>query len=312
MQCLVISGAQNAPTPVLMNLPKPFPGSGEVLIRVASAGVMPTELGWISTWFQKSGGVRVNTIPAHEFSGTVEALGSDVTGVKVGDEVFGMNDWYKDGAMAQYCIAPLGDVAPKPRTLTHSEAASVPISSLTAWQALFDHGRLQPGERVLTHGASGGVGNFAVQLAKQHGAYVIATASAANLDFVTQLGADQVIDYHAQTFEEVAGLVDLVLDTVGGDMLQRSWQVLGPGGRLVTVVSSVASSSDERAKRAFFIVEPRRDQLGRIASLLDTGRLKTFVNTAVPLSEAASAYARRVKGTGRGKTVVCIGKGADV
>ena len=312
MQCLVVSGAQNAPTSVIMNLPKPVPSSGEVLIRVASAGVMPTELGWPSTWFQKSGETRVHTIPAHEFSGVVEALGPDVAGVKAGDEVFGMNDWYRDGAMAQYCIASWQDIEPKPRTLTHSEAASVPIGSLTAWQALFDHGRLQPGERVLIHGAAGGVGAFAVQLAKQQGAFAIATASAANLGFLTQLGADQVIDYRTQTFEEVMGLVDLVLDTVGGDTLQRSWRVLGPGGRLVTVASSSASSFDERAQKAFFIVEPKRDQIGRIASLFDSGRLKTFVNSAVPLSEAASAYAGRIKGTGCGKTVVRLGKGDDV
>lgn len=306
MQSLVVRGTQTEPELSVTDLPKPAPASAEVLIRIAAAGLIPTELGWPSTWTQRSGAVRINTVPSHEFSGMVETLGPDVSGMSVGDEVFGMNDWYMDGGMAEYCVARAQDVAPKPRTLSHAESASVPISALTAWQALFDHARIQADERVLIHGAAGSVGNFAVQLANGHGASVIATASAAHRDFVWKLGAAQVIDYKAQPFEKEVGPVDVVIDTVGGDTLKRSWSVLKPGGRLVTVASSSEALSDERSRKAFFIVQPDRDQLVRITSFLDSNKLKTFVRREVPLPDAASEYIAPVKGTGHGKTVVLI------
>ena len=286
--------------------PQPSPGRGELLIRVYAAGITLTELAWYPTSHRKTGDPRTAAVPAHEFSGIVEAVGEDVGSLEVGHEVFGMNDWYSDGAMAEFCLAPFFAVAPKPRRLTHVEAASTPIGALTAWQGLFDHARLQSGESVLIHGGAGAVGVFAIQLARIHGAHVIATASARNRDFVKSLGADQVIDYRESRFEESVKGIDVVFDTVGGETLERSWSVLKPHGRMVTVVSTAAESTDERVKQAFFIVEPNQKQLVEIASLLDAGKLRPVVDSVVPLSRAPEALAGRLPRRGRGKLVVEI------
>jgi NADPH:quinone reductase-like Zn-dependent oxidoreductase len=218
-----------------------------------------------------------------------------------------MNDWFADGALAEFCIAPLSSVAAKPRNLSHAEAASVPIGALTAWQGLFDHAKLQSGERVLVHGGAGAVGVFAIQLARLHGAHVIATASAGNLDFVASLGAEKVIDYKKSRFEDSAKDVDVVFDTVGGETLERSWGVLGPRGRLVTIASSAENTIDERVKEAFFIMEPNRKQLTEVAEMLEAGRMRAVVDTVIPLSQAPDAFAGRVKRSGRGKIVVEVG-----
>jgi NADPH:quinone reductase-like Zn-dependent oxidoreductase len=286
--------------------PKPRPGRGELLIRVRAAGVVQAELFWYPTLHNRSGGIRTAAVPAHEFSGIVAAVGADVGALEIGREVFGMNDWYADGAMADYCVAPFFAVAPKPDFLTWAEAASAPISALTAWQGLFNHAKLQPGERVLIQGGAGAVGVFAVQLARLWGAYVVATASARNCELVSKLGANKVIDYQTCRFEECAGQMDVVFDTVGGDTLDRSWSVLKPGGRVVTVVSTAADSADPRVKRAFFIVEPNQKQLFEIAALLDGGQLQPVVDTVVPLSQAPDLYAGRVPRHGRGKLVVIV------
>ena len=234
------------------------------------------------------------------------AVGEEFGSLEVGHEVYGMNDWYSDGALAESCIASFFAVARKPRKLTHTEAASVPISALTAWQGLFDRAKLQTGESVLIHGGAGGVGVFAVQLAKQHGARVIATASARNRDFVSSVGADEVIDYRASRFEDHVKDLDVVFDAVGGDTLDRSWAVLKPGGRMVTVVSTVAGSNDPRLKEAFFIVEPSQKQLIEIGCLLDDGRLRTVVDSVVPFENAPEIYAGKVQRQGRGKVVVAF------
>ena len=306
MRSLFVTGLESSPRLALGSAPEPRPGRGEVLIHVWAAGVIRTELHWYPTWHRNSGEARSEPVPGHEFSGTIAALGEDVSGFQVGDEAFGMNDWYANGAMADFCLAPAAALARKPGRLTHVEAASVPISALTAWQALFDHARLQPGERVLVHGGAGGVGVFAVQLAKLHGAHVIATASERNIDFVSGLGAHEVVDYRALRFEDVVKQVDVVLDTVGGETLERSWNVLTPGGRLVTVVSSAEETIDRRVKKAFFIVEPNQKQLTDIAALLDDDRLQAFVDVVVPFSEAADAYAGKLERRYRGKVVVSI------
>ena len=285
---------------------RPQPGSGELLIRVCAAGLMPTELSWSPTSYTKSGAPRIGAIPGHEFSGVVAGLGANAESFDMQAEVYGVNDWYSDGAMAEYCVAPATAVAGKPRTLSHAEAASVPISALTAWQALFDHADLKPGERVLIHGGAGSVGGFAIQLARLHGAHVTTTVSAQNRDFVLSLGAAQAIDYRAQRFEDYTKGMDVVFDTVGGETLERSWSVLKPGGRLVTVGSGAESSSDPRVQKAFFIMEPSRRQLEDIAAMLDTGKLHAELDAAIPLSEAADAYAGRVNRKGRGKLVVQI------
>jgi NADPH:quinone reductase-like Zn-dependent oxidoreductase len=288
-------------------MPRPQAGRGELLIRVFAAGVTPTELLWYPTTHTKAGETRSGAIPGHEFSGVVEETAGDAAVGAVGDFVFGMNDWFADGATAEYCLAPYSGVAPKPRTLTHAEAATVPISALTAWQGLIDRAKLQPGERVLVHGGAGAVGIFAVQLAKLHGAHVTATASERDLRFVTSLGADAVIDHRASRFEDEAQELDVVFDTVGGETLQRSWSVLRPGGRMVTVAATEEAVTDDRTKAAFFIVEPNRKQLGEIGALFDAHRLRTFVGATVPFSQAPEAYSGRIAKQGPGKVVVELG-----
>ena len=194
---------------------------------------------------------------------------------------------------------------PQAGGLSHADAASVPISALTAWQGLLDRARLKSGDRVLVHGGAGAVGIFAVQLARLHGAHVTATASEANAEFVRSLGAEQVIDYRSGRFEEHAGHMDVVFDTVGGETLQRSWTVLKPDGRMVTIVSSEENPADPRTKAAFFIVEPNQKQLCLVAELLETGRLRTVVDTIVPLASAADAYSGKLPHH-RGKIVVAV------
>ena len=271
--------------------PQPRPGEGEVLVRVHAAGVIHTELGWVPTWTTRAGEPRpLPVIPGHEFSGEIAALGAGARGVGVGDLVYGLTDWYRDGAQAEYCVARVTDFAGKPAGVDHVHAAATPISALTAWQGLVDRAGLAAGQRVLIHGAAGGVGTFAVQLARWRGARVTGTASAANLDFVRRLGADEVIDYRAERFEDVVRDVDVVFDTVGGETLERSWGVLKPGGRLVTVAASDEQTNDERIRAAYFIVEPSRTRLAEIARLIDRGALRPVVGAVLPLAEARQAY----------------------
>lgn len=283
--------------------PRPQPAEGEILIQVCAAGVTPTEKHWYPTTHRSNGSLRTRAIPGHEFSGTVVASGHGTTGYRPGEAVFGLNDWFAEGATAEFCITKPAQIAAKPSSLSHIEAASVPIGSLTAWQGLHARARLQSGDRVLIHGGAGAVGLFAVQLAKLHGAYVIATASAANADLVNQLGANEVIDYQSRRFENDAGKVDIIFDTVGADTLERSWDLLKPGGRLVTIAADAESNTDPRVKEAFFIVEPHGEQLASIAALFDSGRLKAFVKAEVPLEEADRAYSGSVKGK-PGKIVI--------
>jgi NADPH:quinone reductase-like Zn-dependent oxidoreductase len=276
------------------------------LIRVHAAGVTSTELLWQPTTHTRSGENRRHAIPGHEFSGTIAAVGPGANGV-VGQEVFGMNDWYAQGATAEFCCAPPSAITPKPTRLPHVEAASVPIAALTAWQGLFDRAQLQAGERVLIHGGAGAVGVFAIQLACQRGAHVVTTASGHDRDFLLRLGAQQMIDYHTERFEDVAKNVDVVFDAVGGSTLQRSWGVLGPDGRLVTIVSTVQSADDERTKQALFFVEPNRRQFCDIAAMLDGGQLRPVVSAVLPFAQAAMAYAREpVRNRRPGKTVVTV------
>ena len=284
------------------DLPRPAPKSGEVLVRVHAAGVTPSELSWVPTWTTREGTARpFPVIPGHEFAGEVAALGGGVTGFAVGDLVYGMNDWYADGAQAEYCVAPADWIAPKPRSLGHEEAAVTPISALTAWQGLIERCGLRDGQRVLIHGGAGAVGAFAVQIARWRGAHVMASASASNLDYVRGLGADEVIDYRATRFEDVVGRVDAVFDTVGGETLARSWGVLRPGGRLVTIASSGEVAKDRRTTEAFFIVEASRSQLSEVAGLIESGVLRPEVGGVFPLAEARAAYEHEPS---RGKAVL--------
>ena len=284
--------------------PTPQPGAGEVLVRVHAAGVTPTELNWAPTWTTQAGAPRpFPIIPGHEFSGEIHALGPGANAFEVGNFIFGMNDWYRDGAQSEFCVARVTDVAIKPRSIDHVLAAMTPISALTAWQGLMERARLAPGERVLIHGAAGGVGLFAVQLARWRRAQVIGTASAHNLDFVRSLGADQVIDHREQRFEDLTQGVDVIFDTVGGDTLGRSWRILGPNGRLVTIAASSEQARNQRVQEAFFIVEPSRAQLEMVAGMIDDGELRPIVDAVFPLANAKQAYQQKPM---RGKVVLNI------
>jgi NADPH:quinone reductase-like Zn-dependent oxidoreductase len=271
--------------------PMPQPGEGEVLVRVHAAGITPTELSWIPTWTAPTGKPRpLPVIPGHEYSGEIAGLGPSVSGAAVGDLVYGLNDWYSDGAQAEYCVARLGDFAAKPASIDHVHAAATPISALTAWQGLIDRCGLLTGERVLIHGAAGSVGVFAVQIARWRGAHVTGTASKVNLEFVRGLGADEVIDYQTTPFEDVVRDIDVVFDTVGGETLHRSWGVLKSDGRVVTIAASEEQTVDARSRSAFFIVEPSRRQLEEIAWLIDSGAIRPIVGSVFPFIEARQAY----------------------
>ena len=282
MKAIQVNNSTQGPALIAAELPRPRPGEGEVLISVRAAGVTPTELQWYPTSRTKDGTPREGAVPGHEFSGVVAELGKNANGFEVGQEIYGLNDWFADGATAEFCLTTLQSIAGKPATLTHEAAATVPIGALTAWQGLLERAKIQPGERVLIQGAAGAVGIFAVQLAHLHRAHVIGTASSANSELIAKLGADEVIDYRASRFEDRTQEVDVVFDGVGGETLERSWSMLKPGGRMVTIAASGEYAGDQRTKDAFFIVEPSQRQLVEVAKLLDAGELKTYVGAVVP------------------------------
>jgi len=294
-------------TVVSADVQKPKPATGQVLVKVHAAGVITTELGWYPTTHQKSGEARVNAIPGHEFSGVIAELGEGASGFKVGQEVYGFNDWFEEGAMAELCVTQPASIAAKPSSLTHVEAASVPISALTAWQGFFEQSKLKAKDRVLVQGGAGAVGTLAVQIAHLHGAHVIATASGKNLSLVKELGADEVVDYRAARFEHKAKDIDIVFDTVGGETRERSWKVLKAGGKMISIAADGEVTTDPKVRDAYFIVKPDQAQLVEIAKLIDAGKLKTFVKAVVPLKDTAAAFAGTVPGArSYGKTVVEI------
>ena len=288
--------------------PAPIPAPGEVLLRVHAAGITPTELTWTETYLTPDGRERLPTIPGHDVSGVVEALGTGVTDLSPGDAVYGLIDFPRDGSAAEYVVVPASDLAPKPESLDHVHAAAVPLSALTAWQAFFLHAGLAPGQQVLIHGAAGGVGAFAVQLARWRGARVIATASARHHEFLRELGAETVIDYRTTRFDEGLCDLDVVLDTVGGEALERSWGVLRPGGTLVSVAAEPPPDPDRDAEKrgVFFIVEPSRAQLVEIARLIDAGHVRPVLETVLPLARAREAFERGLAGHVRGKIVLRV------
>ena len=306
MRALRLTALQTVPELLETDAPEPVPGANQVLVQVFAAGVTPTELLWYPTSHNKDGSERTGAISGHEFSGVIAALGSAVNGHSIGDEVFGMNDWFADGATAEYCVADTSSIARKPASLTHAEAAAVPIGALTALQGL-ERARLRAGQRILVQGGAGAVGVFVIQMARMRGAHVITTASARNLEFLLGLGAERAIDYSAERFEEQVQDLDVVLDCVGGDTLRRSWSVLQPGGRMVTIAADGEATEDSRLKDAFFIVEPNSQQLAETGTLLDQGKLRVFVDAELPLSEAAAAYSREIESRlGYGKTVIVM------
>lgn len=305
MKAVYLTSAAGPEGLVVGEVPETSPKQGEVLVEIHATAVTPTEFSWSPTFTTSTGEPRAfPIILSHEFSGVVSKVGGGVAGVKSGDEVFGLNDWYANGAQAQYCVAPATSLALKPKTLDHATAAVVPISALTAWQGLFDQCRVKKGDRVLVHGGAGGVGLFAVQLAHWSGAYVLATASGPNVDFVRSLGADEVVDYKTTPFETRADNINVIFDTVGGETLARSWGVLREGGRLVTVAAQEEGVSEQRVKDAFFIVKPNQAQLAQVARLLDSAIIRAFVQERFPLERTREAYARAARGGMRGKVAI--------
>jgi NADPH:quinone reductase-like Zn-dependent oxidoreductase len=273
----------------------PRPAAGEALVRVHAAAITRDELDWPVD--------RLPAIPSYELSGVVEAVAPGVEGVAVGEAVYALSPFDRDGAAAEYTVVPAALLAPKPATLGHVESAAIPLAGLSAWQGLFTHGRLARGERVLVHGAAGGVGGFAVQLARWRGARVIGTASG-DLDTARRLGADQVVDHTATRFEDAVGQVDLVFDTAGGERLARSPAVLRPGGRLVSIATEPPAPPGIHA--VYFVVEPDREQLVRLARLADGGDLRPTIDQVFPLADAREAFARSLGGHRGGKIVLRV------
>jgi NADPH:quinone reductase-like Zn-dependent oxidoreductase len=274
----------------------PNAASGEALVRVHAAAITRDELEWPRE--------RLPATPSYELSGVVAAVGSGVTDIAAGDAVYGLTDFDREGAAAEYGIVRGEFLAPKPRTLGHVESAAIPLAGLSAWQGLFVHGGLTSGQRVLIHGAAGGVGHLAVQLARAGGAYVIGTASSAAVDAVRDLGADEVVDHSSARFEDIVTGVDLVFDTVGGERLERSPAVVRPGGRLVSVAAEPPGASGITS--TYFVVEPSREQLIELARLADRGDLRPAVAEVFDLRDARRAFERSLDRRVRGKIVLRV------
>jgi NADPH:quinone reductase-like Zn-dependent oxidoreductase len=274
------------------------PREGEVLIRVHAAAITRDELDWPTD--------RLPAIPSYEVSGIVVAVAPRVESVRVGDAVYALTHFDRDGAAAEYVTLPADIVAPRPSTLTDVESAALPLAGLSAWQGLFDHGALEPGQRVLIHGAAGGVGHLAVQLAHRHGAYVIGTASAAGSATARHFGADEVLDADAWLATPLTA-VDLVFDTAGGDRLARSGAVIRPGGRLVSIAEEVPdSAAGNDIRTSYFVVAPNRDQLVELARIADAGDLHTDIDSTFTLADAREAFERSMATGKHGKVVLRI------
>ncbi len=286
----------------LESAPVPQPGAGEVRVRMLRAGVNPVD------WKVRSGMLRAFMpvtfpwTPGLDGAGIVDAVGEGVGALAQGQAVFGM----VNGGYAEYAVTGAGDLALKPDELSFDEAASVPLGVLSAW-AMVEAADPQPGQRVLIHGGAGGVGLYVVQLVKARGAEVVTTTSAANAQYVGSLGADQVIDYKAQPFERVTGQVDAVLDTVGGDVIDRSWSLLRPGGILITIAGMISSEqADTHGVRAKSVSRAPSAALGAVAPLLASGALRPQVGRVFPLAQAAEAQRVSEKGHGRGRILLAI------
>jgi NADPH:quinone reductase-like Zn-dependent oxidoreductase len=288
-------------------LPKVAPAT-EVLVRIHAAGVNPID------WKTRQG--HMKEVFPHSFplvlgwdlSGVVEEVGAGASRFKAGDEVYSLPDPLRDGAYAEYIVVRESDLALKPKSLYHVHAAAVPLAALTAWQALFEVARLGSGQRVLIHAGAGGVGHFAVQFAKWKGAYVFATASTKNQDLLRELGVDEPIDYTQQRFEDIARKIDIVLDTLGGDTQERSWQVLKKGGALLSLVQppSAEKAKELGVRAAFVASHPNGAQLAEIAHLIDSRKLKPIVERILPLLEARRAHELSQSGHTRGKIVLRV------
>jgi NADPH:quinone reductase-like Zn-dependent oxidoreductase len=273
---------------VYEDAPDPRPAIGDALVQVRAASFTPTELTW-PLWTDRGGHVRTHLIPAHEGSGVVMALGYGTAGVSVGDEVYGLIDGYRDGWAADYVAIEARSLAPKPATLDFIHAAAIPQAGLTSWQALFDHGHLQPSQTVVIHGAGGGVGSVAVQLARWAAAHVIGTGRAGARDRVLELGADDFVDVERDGWEADVGQVDLVYDAIGGDVLARSPAIVKPGGVLVSVMAPPDTDRDD-IRTVHFVRDPSGVQLREITRLVDQGVIRPQVGAVYALADAREAF----------------------
>jgi NADPH:quinone reductase-like Zn-dependent oxidoreductase len=286
----------------LAERPEPTPAINDVIVRVHASGFVPTELEWPSTWTDRLDRDRTPSIPGHELAGVVTAIGYGTTGLSLGQRVFGLTDWARDGTLAEYAAVEARNLAPLPGDVDFTVGASLPISGLTAWQGLFQHGRLQAGQSVLAHGAAGAVGSLVAQLAREAGAYVIGTGRAADRRQALDFGAHEFVDLENDALEDVGG-VDLVFDVIGGDIQKRSAALIRPGGTLVTVVGPPeARPADGLA--VDFVVESDRAQLGEIVQRVRDGRLRAHIGTVASLDDAVAAFnpTERVVG----KTVISL------
>lgn len=295
-------------TLVYESAPIPVPGEGEVLVQVHAAGITFMELSWDETWRSENGKDRTPVIPGHEVSGVVSALGGGVGEFQVGDEVYGRIGFNRNGAAAEYVTIPVADLALRPTSVGHVESATLAMAALTAWQALIDHAQLQRGEHLLVLGGAGGVGSFAVQLAKHHGAHVTATAGGSALKFVSELGADVVLDYAAVDHASVSLQADVVIDAVGGPATAETISMVRPGGRLVTLSQPVdqALLQGLDLKAIFFVVGANAGELVEISQLVDKGALRATVAQVFPLAEGRAAFEYGPAVRKPGKTVLAV------
>lgn len=286
----------------LTERPDPPAAINDVIVQVHASGFVPTELEWPSTWTDRAGRDRTPSIPGHEMAGLVTALGYGTTGLSVGQRVFGLTDWHRDGTLAEYVAVEARNLAPLPGDVDFTVGASLPISGLTAWQGLFDHGHLQAGQSVLAHGAAGAVGTMVTQLAREFGAYVIGTGRAGDRQKALDFGALEFVDLEKDALEDVGG-VDLVVDLIGGDIQRRSAALIRSGGTLVSVVGPVeARPADGLA--IDFVVESDRSQLGEIVQRVRDGRLRSNIGNVATLDDAVAAL--NPTGRRKGKTIIRV------
>ena len=284
----------------LVERPEPQAAINDVVVEVHAAGFVGTELTWPSTWTDRAGRDRTPTIPGHELAGVVTTLGYGTTGLSVGQRVFGLADWYRDGTLAEYVAMEARNLAPLPGDVDFTVGASLPISGLTAWQGLFDHGRLRAGQSVIAHGAAGAVGSIVTQLARLAGAWVIGTGRAADRQKALEFGAQEFVDLEHDVLEDVGG-VDLVLDLIGGDIGKRSARLVRGGGTLVSIVGpSEARPAD--GLTVDFVVEADRAQLGEIVQRIRDGRLRTNIGAVSTLGDAVATFNTKQRRTG--KTII--------
>ncbi len=298
MKAIVVT-AQAAGTAgmTLTERPKPQAAINDVLVEVHASGFVPTELAWPSTWADRLSRARAPTIPGHELAGVVIALGYGTTGLSVGQRVFGLTDWYRDGTLAECAAVEARNLAPLPGDVDFTVGASLPISGLTAWQGLFAHGRVQPGQSVLAHGAAGAVGSMVTQLACEFGAYVIGTGRAADREKALDFGAKEFVDLDNDALGDI-GKVDLVFDVIGGDVGKRSAGLIRTGGTLVSVVGPPETRPAEGVT-VDFVVESDRAQLSEIVQRVRDGRLRTNIGNISTLEDGVTAFNRRERRNGK-------------